>query len=40
MANFELFSSLKANIEKCKLCWLGKSNIEGISQQTATWFHW
>ena len=25
MANFELFSSLKANIEKCEECWLGKS---------------
>ena len=25
MANFELFSSLKANIEKCEVHWLGKS---------------
>ena len=25
MANFELFSSLKASIEKCEVCWLDKS---------------
>ena len=25
MANFELFSSLKVNIEKCEVCLLGKS---------------
>ena len=25
MVNFELFSSLKANIEECGVCWLGKS---------------
>ena len=30
MANFELFSSLKVNIEKCEVCWLGNQNIEGI----------
>ena len=35
MANFELFSSLKADIEKCDVCWLGKSNIEEINQTTA-----
>ena len=29
MANFEVFSSLKANIEKCKVCWLGKSKYRG-----------
>ena len=29
MANFELFSSLKANIEKCEVCWLGKSKYRG-----------
>ena len=28
MENFELFSSLKANIEKCEVCWLGKSKYE------------
>ena len=34
MANFELFSSLKANIEKCEVCWVNQ-NIEGINQETA-----
>ena len=29
MANFEVFSSLKANIEKCEVCWLGKSKYRG-----------
>ena len=36
MANFEVFSSLKANIEKCEVCWLGTDkNIEGTNQETA-----
>ena len=29
MVNFELFSSLKTNIEKCEVCWFGKSNYRG-----------
>ena len=29
MTNFELFSSLKTNIEKCEVCWLGKSKYIG-----------
>ena len=35
MANFELFSSLKANIEKCEVCWLGKSKYRAINQENA-----